>query len=120
MRELRFVTLTEDGGGLLVQAPNGGEKFALAVDAKLRAAVTAARAVETAPTAPRARTETLISPREIQVRVRAGESPQDIADGYGVALDRVMRFAGTAIDERARIAGEARRARARRTGPEGA
>lgn len=120
MRELRFVTLTEDGGRLLVQAPNGGEKFALAVDPKLRAAVTAARAVEPAPAAPPVRAEVPISPREIQVRVRAGESPQDIADGYGVALDRVMRFAGAAIDERARIAGEARRSRARRTGLEGA
>jgi hypothetical protein len=120
MRELRFVMLTEDGGHLLVQTADGAEQFALTLDAELRAAVAGERPAQPAPTAPEPRPEIPIGPREIQVRVRAGESPQAIADAYGIALDRVMRFAAAAIDERMRIAGEARRARARRTGTEGA
>ncbi|MDT4916108.1 MAG: hypothetical protein QOH89_808 [Pseudonocardiales bacterium] len=60
-----------------------------------------------------------ISPREIQVRVRAGESPDSIAAEFGMPLERVMRFAAAVIDERIRIADEARRARARRTGTDG-
>ena len=50
------------------------------------------------------------------MRVRAGESPADVAASIGTSLDRVMRFAGPVLDERVRIADEARRARARRGG----
>jgi hypothetical protein len=60
-----------------------------------------------------------IGPREIQVRVRAGESPEDVAAACAMALDKVMRFAGPVLEERLRIAAEARRARARRTVAEG-
>jgi hypothetical protein len=63
--------------------------------------------------------EAPIGPREIQVRVRGGELPQELADAYGMSLERVMRFAGPVLDERLRIADEARRARARRNGGEG-
>jgi hypothetical protein len=57
-----------------------------------------------------------ITPREIQMRVRAGESPEELAEAVGMPVERVMRFAGPVVDERQRIADEARRARARRTG----
>jgi hypothetical protein len=61
-----------------------------------------------------------IGPREIQMRVRAGESPTDLAAATGMSIERVMRFAGPVVDERCRIADEARRARARRSTIEGA
>jgi Protein of unknown function (DUF3071) len=64
--------------------------------------------------------EAPISPREIQIRVRSGESPEQLAAAFGMSLERVMRFAAPVVDERLRIASEARRARARRSGgPEG-
>ncbi len=133
MRELRFVTLTEDGDRLLVETADGDEQFALSLDAALREAMRSeppgrpgpgrhdagrheaagAPAPEPAPAA------APISPREIQVRVRAGESPQDLATAFGMSLDRVMRFAGAAVEERSRIKDEARRARARRSTAEG-
>ena len=56
-----------------------------------------------------------ISPREIQVRVRAGELPEHIAEVFNASLDWVMRFAGPVIEERGRLTDEARRARARRS-----
>ena len=60
------------------------------------------------------RSDVEISPREIQTRIRSGESPQELATSYGVPVDRVMRFAGPVLDERLRITDEARRARAHR------
>ncbi|WP_375480760.1 septation protein SepH [uncultured Jatrophihabitans sp.] len=56
-----------------------------------------------------------IGPREIQVRVRAGESPAELAEAYVMTLERIMRFAAPVVSERLRIAHEARRARARRS-----
>jgi hypothetical protein len=56
-----------------------------------------------------------ISPREIQIRVRAGELPETIAETFNASLDWVMRFAGPVIEERGRLTDEARRARARRS-----
>jgi hypothetical protein len=81
-------------------------------------AVHAAPAGSAAPTV-EAGPEPTIGPREIQVRVRAGESPQELADAHGMTLERVLRFAGAVVEERLRIADEARRARARRSNSDG-
>jgi hypothetical protein len=133
MRQLRFVMLGEDGDQLVLETLDGDGRFVLSVDAGLRAAVQGEPPRRPSPgrheaPEPEPRTEPAfvaepvaespISPREIQVRVRAGESPADLATAYGMSLERVMRFAGAAVDERIRIADEARRARARRTGPD--
>jgi hypothetical protein len=135
MRQLRFVTLTEDGRTLLLESPDASEQFTLPVDAALHVAVgselprlhvpTPAPAAPAAPLAappvqPDAAAPVPIGPREIQIRVRAGESPEELAAAYGMPLERVMRFATAVVEERLRIAGEARRARARRSGTEGA
>ena len=63
--------------------------------------------------------EPRITPREIQMRVRAGEEPQALADAYGAGLDWVVRFAGPVLAERERMANEARRSKARRSTTEG-
>lgn len=139
MRALRFVTLGEGGSELLLTSPEAEEHFVLPVDDNLRKALqidprqpSPSRPVPSAGTRPDASadrsagplvpsevTPAPISPREIQVRVRAGESPEVVAAEFDMSLDRVMRFAAAVMDERTRIAGEARRARARRTGADG-
>jgi Protein of unknown function (DUF3071) len=136
MRALRFVALGEAGGELLLTSPEGEEHFVLPIDDDLREALhleAAHRLPEDVaePIPPEAAAEPSvglsadpvaaapISPREIQVRVRAGEQPEAIAAEFGMPLDRVMRFAAAVIDERIRIADEARRARARRTSSDG-
>jgi len=58
----------------------------------------------------------VLSPREIQVRVRAGEDPEELAADTGASLSRIMRFADAVVAERVRVADEARRSRARRDG----
>jgi Protein of unknown function (DUF3071) len=115
MRELRFVGPGEGGNHVIVETSDGEEAFSLPIDEDLRNAVQGE-----APTRREVRTgQPPVTPREIQVRVRAGESPQDIADEAGMSLDRVLLFAQQVLDERARIADEARRARARRNTADG-
>jgi Protein of unknown function (DUF3071) len=115
MRELRFVGPGEDGDSVIVETADGEEAFSLPIDDDLRGAVRA-----TVTPAREARPEPVpITPREIQVRVRAGEVPEQIADDAGMPLERVLLFARSVLEERARITDEARRARARRNTADG-
>jgi hypothetical protein len=128
MRQLRFDRPADDGNHLVVSTVDGTEQFVLAVDARLREAAGSdlprlpRREPMPAPVAAPAPVEppVEIGPREIQIRVRGGESPRELAESLGVPLDRVLRFAGPVVEERLRIADEARRARARRNGIENA
>jgi hypothetical protein len=54
-----------------------------------------------------------LSPRDIQARIRAGESAEDVARIAGVPVDRVLRYAGPVLQERAMLAQHARRTRLR-------
>lgn len=56
-----------------------------------------------------------LNPREIQARVRAGDSPEVVAAEYGWPLDRVVRYAEPLLGERAYIAGLARSVEIRRS-----
>ena len=108
-------------GGIVVQAEDG-ERFQLTLDDALRSAVgpvapVVAAAPEPPPASrPRPVSAHPLSPREIQTRVRAGESAQELADDSGTPMDKIMRFAYAVLEERSRVADEARRARARRDG----
>lgn len=117
MRQLRFVKPGDDPDHVVLQTDDGAEQFVLHVDTALRDAL---RSDLPAATIAGASAEAVsMGPREIQMRVRSGESPQELAEANGMTLERVMRFAGPVVDERRRIAGEARRARARRSTTEG-
>ena len=117
---------------VIVEAEDG-ERFELTVDDALREALhlepvagrnadddedhdsadeesPAVSIVRSAPSGPP------LSPRDIQVRVRSGEAPEDLAADSSTPLDKIMRFAFPVLEERARIGDEARRARARRDG----
>ncbi len=112
MRQLRYVGPGKDVDHVILETPDADEQFVLYVDAAMRDAVRSdlPRLAPSAPDGPAS-----ISPREIQMRVRAGASPEDIADANEMNLDRVLRFAGAVLEERARVSQEARRARARRS-----
>ena len=117
-------TSTQGSGDAIVVEAEDGEQFQLTFDdagrETLRAAVGSLPAAEPEPAAApvrgRAGQGHPLSPREIQTRVRAGESAQDLADDSGTSMDKIMRFAYAVIEERSRVADEARRARARRDG----
>jgi hypothetical protein len=54
-----------------------------------------------------------LAPRDIQARIRSGESAEDVARIAGVPVDRVLRYAGPVLQERAMLAQQARRTRLR-------
>ncbi|WP_238438936.1 septation protein SepH, partial [Frankia nepalensis] len=106
MRELRAVALSEDGGYLVLADANGrsdAEQFRVPVDDRLRSALRGARRSEV-------RTESALTPREIQARLRAGETAADVARAAGIPVERVERYEGPVLAERARVVQEARAA----------
>jgi hypothetical protein len=115
MRALRFVSPGADGNHVIVGTSDGAEHFVLSVDVALRSAMRPEQSGRRPSAVPAA----AIGPREIQVRVRAGMSAQELADNHDMTLEAVLRFAGPVLAERIRIADEARRARARRSTTEG-
>jgi hypothetical protein len=120
MRTLHLVDADAEAGHVVLQTTDGQEKFELPIDQALRAALTDAPA-DPAPPAQRVTTssEPRITPREIQMKVRSGDSPETIAEAYGADPDWVQRFAGPVVAERLRMADEGRRAKARRSTTEG-
>ncbi|HEU5484467.1 MAG TPA: septation protein SepH, partial [Microlunatus sp.] len=112
MRVARLVGLSPDGRFVIV-ATERGEELAIAADDRLRAALRGDR--------PRLgqleiEMESALSPREIQTRIRSGESVDDIARVAGIERDRVERFAAPVIAEREHVAGLAMGSSARRRG----
>jgi hypothetical protein len=111
MRPVRFVALSEDGNALVL-ADEVGRLLALPVDDRLGAAMRVERhngaQLSTSVTQDFAATSPL-SPRDIQARIRFGESAEDVARVAGVPVDRVLRYAGPVLQERAMLAQHARR-----------
>ena len=116
MRLLRYVGPGEDNSHLVVETIEGDEQFSLHIGDELRSAAgTDLPRLALMQSGP----EPTIRPREIQIRVRGGETPEAIAEEAGMTVERVLRFAAPVIEERTRITVEARRARARRSTAEG-
>ena len=63
--------------------------------------------------------ENPLRPKEIQDRIRAGETADEIADAAGVPIERVRRFEGPVLAEREYRAQEAQRATVRSPGDSG-
>ena len=107
MRQLRVVGLGDDHETVILEDPIRHERFAVAGDERLRAAargdVRRLGQMEIEVTSP-------LRPRDIQARVRAGESVDDVAAAGGVSAAHVERFAYPVLLERARVAEIARRA----------
>ncbi|RLP95124.1 septation protein SepH, partial [Micromonospora sp. CV4] len=111
MRPVRFVALSEDGHALVL-ADEVGRLLALPIDERIAGALHAepgAPPLAVAPTA--ADPVPSLSPRDIQARIRSGESAEDVARIAGVPVDRVLRYAGPVLQERAMLAQHARRTR---------
>jgi hypothetical protein len=116
MRPVRFVALSEDGQALVL-ADEVGRLLALPLDDRVSGALhheggTATAGVGTAVAVAAAEAAMpSLSPRDIQSRIRSGESAEDVARVAGVPVDRVLRYAGPVLQERAMLAQHARRTR---------
>src|SRR5215210_3302044 len=114
MRTLRLVALSDDGKNLIMVAEGvdgaEGERFQLPVDDRVRAA---ARGDTRRLTQIDVDAGVELPPRVIQARIRAGETPEQVAASSGTRVERIMRFAHPVIQERERVAEQAREARVR-------
>jgi len=110
MRDLELVGLSEDRSHVLLGS-DSGEGFRVPVDGRLRAAVRGDRVrlgqVEISM-------DSALRPRDIQARIRAGESPEAVAAVAQVSLDRIMGYAVPVLAEREHVCQQARRSALRR------
>ncbi|WP_022872518.1 septation protein SepH [Nesterenkonia alba] len=106
MLQLRIVGVDAEGGTpALVLSDNEGGEYRVAVDEALRAAI----AQVNSPTrTAEADQRQPMSPRQIQAKLRAGASVDDVVASSGQAREYVLRFAGPIADERAFYAARAR------------
>lgn len=107
MRELRVIGVTPDSTHIVCVDTESGQKFRLPADDKLRAAARGDLArfgqIEI-------EMEATMRPRDIQARIRAGASVEQVTQESGMPLSRVERFAYPVLLERARAAELAQKA----------
>ena len=110
MEDLRLVGLSADGSRLVLQNA-AGESVALPLDERVHAALRGDRSrlgqLQIA-------IDGEIRPREIQARIRAGHSAEEIAASAGLPLDRVRRFETPILLERTHMAETAQKVGVRR------
>lgn len=99
MRPLTVVGLTSDGLRLVLRS--GNDTFELA----LRELPSSRQPALPFPDQPPP------TPRQIQERIRAGETSAEIAEQSGLTLEHVMKYEGPVLAEREHQAGRAQRAR---------
>ncbi|MXG88583.1 septation protein SepH [Nocardioides flavescens] len=130
-RHLTLLGLTADGRRLRLGDPHdaSGAEFVVDVDARLRAALgvappaapgPAASTSTSTPSTPsstaevRTTMESTLRPRDIQARIRAGETPEAVAQAAQTSVERIMPFAAPVLAEREHVADRAQRSSIRR------
>ncbi len=115
MRELRLVGLSGDRMHLVLRGDTG-EEFRVLADERLRAYLRGDRArlgqLEN-------EMDSALRPRDIQARIRAGSSPEDVAAVAKVPVERIMGYAVPVLAEREHIADQAQRSTVRRRHTQG-
>src|SRR5689334_16935676 len=122
MVHLRLIGVSEDGRHLRLVS-DARVEFTVDVDDRLRAALSGET---TEPGGDQARLgqletqmQSTLRPRDIQARIRAGETPESVAQVAGTSVDKVMPYAAPVLAERAHVAQRAQRASIRRRPVEG-
>jgi hypothetical protein len=102
MKELIFVGRSQDNLALIFMDEDGLE-FTVEVDEHIK------RSINTNDTATVTTTDSAsgISPKDIQTRIRRGETAQAIAAESGVSVTRIERYAGPVLAERSYMANRA-------------
>ncbi|MFW6774726.1 septation protein SepH [Nocardioides sp. CPCC 205120] len=97
----------------LVLVSDAGVEFTLDVDARLRAAL---RGDTDRLGQLEITMESTLRPRDIQARIRAGASPDDVAQAAQTTVERIMGFVAPVLAERAHVAERAQASSLRRRG----
>ncbi len=112
MHDLQLIGVHDDGEHLVL-GDGEGQRYLLGVDEALRAAVRRDRAalgqlqIEIGGG---------LRPREVQARIRAGATAEQIAAASGWPIEKVRRYEGPVLAEREHVAAQARDVRLRRSG----
>ena len=109
MQDLKLVGVHEDGEHLVLSAPDG-QKYLLLVDDPLRAAIRLDRARLGQL---QIQSEGRLRPREIQARIRAGQTAEEVAAASGLPVEFVRRFEGPVLAEREFVVRQAQAVRVR-------
>jgi Protein of unknown function (DUF3071) len=102
MRELRVVGLDADGKHIVCESDTSAEQFKLPVNDRLRAAVRGDTLLEQPQL--EIQLTNMLSPKDIQARIRAGASIEQVAAASGSDIARIRRFAHPVLLERLRAA----------------
>jgi hypothetical protein len=103
MRELTLIGLDVDGKHLICEGGDPSDKFLIRLDDRLRAA---ARGERSRPGQNPRDNEVrgVLRPKDIQARIRAGASVQEVVESSGMDVSKVERFAHPVLLERQRAA----------------
>jgi hypothetical protein len=112
---LTLVGLTDDRTKLVLVSATG-EEFTLPADDRLRAAL---RGEPVRLGQLEIAMESALRPRDIQARIRAGETPETVAVAAQTTVDKIMAYATPVLAERAHVADRAQRASVRRRAGDG-
>ena len=111
-----------DDGRRLVLVDDEGTEHSLEVTAALRSAVgVPERPARPGPSRPgqlEKKMDSVLRPRDIQARIRAGESAEEVAEAAQTSVDRIMVYAGPVLAEREHVAQRAQRSSVRRSSGE--
>jgi len=109
VQQLYLVGSTTDGENLILSDRKSTKAgaFQIALDDALRAAVSGADDCESGSRSRSARPDSQLSPREMQARLRAGQTVTEVAAEAGVDESWVERFANPVLAEQAKVIGEA-------------
>src|SRR3954452_19450177 len=122
MVHLRLTGVSEDGRKLVLVS-DAGVEFTVDLEDRLRDAASgqgSRQGADQGGTGPLGRQmESTLRPRDIQARIRAGETPESVAQVAGTSVDKVMPYAAPVLAEREHVAQRAQRASIRRRLVEG-
>ena len=114
MKDLTPVGLSKDGKRLVLIDAAGNE-YAVPADNRLRAAL---RGDHARLGQLEMKMDSALRPRDIQARIRAGESAEAVATAAQTTVDKIMTYAGPVLAERAHIAQSAQSSSLRRRSTE--
>jgi hypothetical protein len=103
MRELTVIGLDVDGKRIICEGRDPSDKYSLRVDDRLRAALRGDRA-RLGQIAMDIEVKGTLRPKDIQARIRAGASVEQVASASGMEYSKVERFAHPVLLERSRAA----------------
>lgn len=110
MAHLTLAGVSDDGKRLLLVS-DAGDEFTLDIDTRLRAAL---RGDHARLGQLEIKMDSALRPRDIQARIRAGETPEAVAQAAQTSVDKIMAFAAPVLAERQHVADRAQRSSVRR------